>query len=87
MWVLRAYTRLGLATRRPAGNEKGAILLGYSPQRLAQSSFVVASLIGAVDRDPGVADDPAVVGIFTFGFLIPALGAALLGGFRTCGRR
>ena len=82
VWGASKYTRLGLATRAAAGNEKGAVLLGYSPQRLAQASFVVASLIGAlvvILASPMIQLSPS---IFTFGFLIPALGAALLGGFR-----
>jgi len=82
VWVSSRYTRLGLATRAAAGNEKGAILLGYSPQRLAQASFVLASLIGALVV---ILASPMIQlssGVFTFGYLIPALGAALLGAFR-----
>ena len=82
VWVASRYTRLGLATRAAAGNEKGAILLGYSPQRLAQASFVLASLIGGVVV---ILASPMIQlssGVFTFGYLIPALGAALIGAFR-----
>ena len=81
VWAASRYTRLGLATKAAAGNEKGAILLGYSPQRLAQSSFVLASLIGAVVV---ILASPMIQlssGVFTFGYLIPALGAALIGAF------
>lgn len=76
------YTRLGLATQAAAGNEKGAVLLGYSPSALARASFVLASLVGALIV---ILASPMIQlssGVFTFGFLIPALGAALLGGFR-----
>jgi branched-chain amino acid transport system permease protein len=82
VWISSRYTRLGLATRAAAGNEKGAILLGYSPQRLAQASFVLASLIGALVV---ILASPMIQlssGVFTFGYLIPALGAALIGAFR-----
>jgi len=81
VWASSRYTRLGLATKAAAGNEKGAILLGYSPQRLAQTSFVLASLIGALVV---ILASPMIQlssGVFTFGFLIPALGAALIGAF------
>lgn len=81
IWLSSRYTRLGLATKAAAGNEKGAVLLGYSPQRLAQSSFVLASLIGGfvvILASPMIQLSSA---IFTFGYLIPALGAALIGGF------
>ena len=82
VWVASRYTQLGLATRAAAGNEKGAILLGFSPQRLAQASFVLASLIGGVVV---ILASPMIQlssGVFTFGYLIPALGAALIGAFR-----
>jgi branched-chain amino acid transport system permease protein len=81
MWAASRYTRLGLATKAAAGNEKGAILLGYSPQRLAQASFVLASLIGGLVV---ILASPMIQlssGVFTFGYLIPALGAALIGAF------
>ena len=82
VWASSRYTRLGLATKAAAGNEKGAILLGYSPQRLAQTSFVLASLIGGlvvILASPMIQLSSAVL---TFGFLIPALGAALIGAFQ-----
>ncbi len=81
VWVSSRYTRLGLATKAAAGNEKGAILLGYSPQRLAQFSFVLASLIGGlvvILASPMIQLSSSVL---TFGYLIPALGAALIGAF------
>lgn len=81
VWVSSRYTRLGLATKAAAGNEKGAILLGYSPQRLAQLSFVLASLIGGLVV---ILASPMIQlssNILTFGYLIPALGAALIGAF------
>jgi branched-chain amino acid transport system permease protein len=81
VWASSRYTRLGLATKAAAGNEKGAVLLGYSPQRLAQFSFILASLIGALVV---ILASPMIQlssGVFTFGYLIPALGAALIGGF------
>lgn len=81
VWLASRYTKLGLATKAAAGNEKGAILLGYSPQMLAQTSFILASLIGAVAV---ILASPMIQlssGVFTFGYLIPALGAALIGAF------
>ena len=35
LWYFYRSIRTGIATRAAAGNEKGAILLGYSPERLA----------------------------------------------------
>lgn len=85
LWAGSRFTRVGLATRAAANNEKGAILLGYSPDRLAAASFVTASLVTgvvAVLAAPMIQLSPSV---FTFGYLVPALGAALIGGFRRVG--
>lgn len=82
-WAASRYTRVGVVTRAAAENEKGAVLLGYSPDLLAGFSFVVASVIGGV---VAVLASPMIQlgsSVFTFGFLIPALGAALIGRFRS----
>ena len=82
LWAASRYTRIGLVTRAAAENEKGAVLLGYSPTFLAGASFVLAALVGAL---VAILASPMIQlssGIFTFLFLIPALGAALIGKFR-----
>ena len=82
LWVASRFTRVGLVTRAASENEKGAILLGYSPTSLAALSFVLASVIGAfvvILASPMIQLSST---LFTFGFLIPALGAALIGRFR-----
>lgn len=82
VWASSRYTRVGLVTRAAAENEKGAVLLGYSPVFLAGASFVLSSLLGALIA---ILASPMIQlssGIFTFLYLIPALGAALIGQFR-----
>ncbi|MGB0112620.1 MAG: hypothetical protein WBP59_05325, partial [Ilumatobacteraceae bacterium] len=82
-WGTFRFTRLGLITRAAAENEKGAVLLGYSPTRLAAGNFVAASLLGAlvvILASPMIQLSSTV---FTFAFLIPALGAAMVGRFRS----
>ena len=82
VWAFSRFTRWGLAIRAAAENEKGAVLLGYSPVVLAAGSFAVASLIGGlivILASPMIQLSSTV---FTFGFLVPALGAALIGRFR-----
>ena len=82
VWAASKYLKFGLATRAAAENEKGAVLLGHSPDFLAASGWVVSSVVGAVIA---ILASPLVQlngSIFTFGFLIPALGAALIGKFR-----
>lgn len=82
LWMISRFTRLGLVTRAAAENEKGAVLLGYSPNRLATLSFVTASVVSgfiAILAAPMISISSTV---FTFLFLVPALGAALIGNFR-----
>ncbi len=82
LWILSRYTQIGLVTRAAAENEKGAVILGFSPDFLAGLSFIVASLIGGF---VAILASPMIQlgsGVFTFGFLIPGLGAALIGKFR-----
>ena len=82
LWAAGKFLRVGLATKAAAENEKGAVLLGYSPDFLAGLGGVVASVVGAIVAilaSPMIQLNPS---IFTFGFLIPALGAALIGRFR-----
>jgi branched-chain amino acid transport system permease protein len=82
LWVVSRYTRIGLVTRAAAENEKGAVLLGFSPDFLAGLSFVVASLVGGLIAILAAPMIQLSSGVFTFGFLIPALGAALIGAFQ-----
>ncbi len=78
LWFFYRHTRFGTATRAAAGNEKGAILLGYSPDRLALANWVLSALVAGL---AGILVSP-VTGVdpvrFTL-FIVPALGAALLG--------
>ena len=82
LWMASKFLRIGLATRASAENEKGAVLLGYSPDFLAGLGWVISSVVTtliAILAAPQVQLNPT---IFTFAFLIPALGAALIGKFQ-----
>ncbi|MCU0260557.1 MAG: ABC transporter permease [Ilumatobacteraceae bacterium] len=85
LWAGSRFTKIGLATRAAATNEKGAILLGYSPERLAGFSFVTASLVTSIVAILAAPQIQLRADIFTFGYLVPALGAALIGTFRNLG--
>jgi branched-subunit amino acid ABC-type transport system permease component len=78
------FTRFGLATRAAAGNEKGALLLGISPDRLASACWAVASVLAgfAVILIEPIAGLSATT---TTLLVIPALAAALLGGLESFG--
>lgn len=82
LWMASKFLRIGLATRASAENEKGAVLLGYSPDFLAGLGWVISSVVTAliaILASPQVQLNPT---IFTFAFLIPALGSALIGKFQ-----
>ena len=82
VWATMRFTRIGLITRASAENEKGAVLLGYSPERLAGLSFVAATVVSGLVAILAAPMIQLSSGIYTFGFLIPALGAALIVQFR-----
>lgn len=81
VWAAGKYLRIGIATRAAAENERGAVLLGYSPDRLAAIGWILSSVMTsfvAILASPLIQLGPTIL---TFGFLVPALGAALLGRF------
>lgn len=82
LWALFRFTVFGLAARAAAGNEKGAVLLGYSPDRLAARSWVLASVLTAlvgILAAPFVTLSPTTLTLL----VIPALGAVLLARFES----
>ena len=85
LWAVFQLTRFGLGTRAASENEKGAVVLGFSPDFLAGSNWVISTLITGLlgifaatiqgSVDPGVL--PALI--------VPALTAALVGSFTSFG--
>jgi ABC-type branched-subunit amino acid transport system permease subunit len=74
------YTRFGLVTRAAVENERGAALLGHSATRIAAYNWVLATVLAAA---AGILILPITTlnpGTYTL-FIVPALGAALLGRF------
>ncbi|HEU5478956.1 MAG TPA: ABC transporter permease, partial [Candidatus Tumulicola sp.] len=86
LWALFKFTRFGLATRAAAENEKGAIVLGYSPDFLAGANWVLSMLItgllGIFVASTQTSIDPLVLAAL----IVPALTAALVGSFASFGR-
>jgi branched-chain amino acid transport system permease protein len=76
VWALYTFTRFGIATRAADENEKGASLLGYSPQMLAGTNWVLSSVLAGAG---GIVflhkTQPSLFVLF----VVPALGAALFG--------
>jgi branched-chain amino acid transport system permease protein len=84
LYALFRLTRFGLATRAAAENEKGALLLGFSPDFLAGANWVLSTVLAGVLGilvTPLTTLDP----IFLPFLIVPALGAALLGNFTSFG--
>lgn len=74
------FTRFGLVTRAAVENERGAALLGHSATRIAAYNWVLATVLAAA---AGILILPITTlnpGTYTL-FIVPALGAALLGRF------
>ena len=74
------WTRFGLATRAAAESEKGALLLGLAPDRLAAANWALASVLSALSVVLITGITKQLDPITTSLLVIPALAAALLGG-------
>jgi branched-chain amino acid transport system permease protein len=79
LWCFYRFTRIGLATRAAAGNEKGAVLLGYSPETLALSNWLISSFLTGLAGILVGSITGALNQVKFTGLLVPALGAALVG--------
>lgn len=84
LWVLSRRTRTGLAIRAASESEKGAVLLGFEPDRLGLVTWVIASLIAGLI---GILATPLfeLTPLLYTQLLVPALGAALIGRFVSFG--
>lgn len=83
LWALSRFTRFGLATRAAAGNEKGAVLLGYSPQFLAAMNWIIASVVAVFAAIIVGPIQGSLTPIGLTAVIVPALGAALIGGMKS----
>lgn len=83
--LLFTKTNFGLATRAAAENERGAIFLGMSPDRLAAINWIlstsVTGLMGVFVASINSNVDPLVIPAL----IVPAVCAALVGGFQSFG--
>lgn len=79
LWAWFRFTGLGLAIRAAAASEKGALLTGLAPDRLAALSWAAATALGGaavILAAPIAGLDPGLTSLL----IVPALAAALLGG-------
>lgn len=78
------FTRFGLATRAVAETERGALVSGLSPDMIASINWALSSVVAGL---AGILIAPIVplVPVAYALFIIPALAAALVGGFARLG--
>jgi branched-chain amino acid transport system permease protein len=84
LWAIFRYTRFGLATRAAAENERGAMLLGFSPDFQAGTIWVLATVLAGIG---GILVAP-LTDLTPTGFtllVIPALAAGLIARFTSFG--
>jgi branched-subunit amino acid ABC-type transport system permease component len=80
VWAVYRYTRFGLATLAAAESEKGAILIGLRPNRIAAINWVIAGVVaglGGILISPIVPLTPDAYSLL----IVPALAVALIGNF------
>ncbi len=76
------FTRLGLATRAVAENERGAVLMGISPNAVGVVNWMIASMLAAaavILAAPVIRLDPSTTSLL----IVPAVAAALPGRFNS----
>jgi ABC-type branched-subunit amino acid transport system permease subunit len=78
------FTRFGRVTRAAVENERGAALLGHSASRIAAYNWVLATVLAAAAGILILPISTLNPGTYTL-FIVPALGAALLGRFSSFG--
>jgi ABC-type branched-subunit amino acid transport system permease subunit len=82
LWAYYRFTRTGLETRAAAENEKGAVILGLSPDRLGAVNWMLGCVLagGAVILVAGARVVRLAPSEIAF-LIVPALAAALMGRF------
>lgn len=81
LWITNRHTRLGLATRASAEDERRLMLIGLSPRVVSGGNWVfsgmVVALFACLTAPISGTVDPSTTTLL----VIPALAAALVGGF------
>lgn len=80
LWFAYRNTRFGIATRAAAESEKGALLTGLSPDRLGYLNWIVATNLAGMAVILIATDTHGIDPTATSLAIVPALGAALVGG-------
>jgi len=78
------FTRFGLATRAAAESEKGALVSGLSPERIAVANWAISAAVAGLAGILIAPIVPVVPSAYTL-FIVPALAAALVGNLTALG--
>ncbi|MET7769449.1 branched-chain amino acid ABC transporter permease/ATP-binding protein [Nocardia sp. NPDC005366] len=78
------WTRFGLATRAAAESEKGALVTGLSPDRIAFGNWALSTMVAGLSGILIAPIVPLIPVSYTL-FIVPALAAALVGNFNALG--
>ncbi|MDR7167359.1 ABC-type branched-subunit amino acid transport system ATPase component/branched-subunit amino acid ABC-type transport system permease component [Nocardia kruczakiae] len=78
------FTRFGLTTRAAAESEKGALVSGLSPERIAMANWGISSAVAGLAGVLIAPIVPVVPSAYTL-FIVPALAAALVGNLTALG--
>lgn len=84
VWAYLRFTRAGVATRAASENERGAILMGFAPDRLAGVAMVLASVVATV----GVLLGASLTGLNPANYtllVVPALAVLLIAKMESIG--
>lgn len=84
LWAVARFTHFGVSTRAAAETEKGAILLGYSPTRIAAANWVLATIVAGISGILFIQISSLAPATYTE-LVVPALAAAMLARFTSFG--
>lgn len=82
LWLVSRHTRFGLATTAASENQKGAVLAGLNPDRLAAVNWMIATSLAGLAMIFS-AQIVALDALNNSLLIVPALAAALLGNFKS----
>jgi ABC-type branched-subunit amino acid transport system ATPase component/ABC-type branched-subunit amino acid transport system permease subunit len=82
--ALVKFTRFGLATRAVAETERGAVVSGLAPDRIAAINWALSCVVAGLSGILIAPIVPLVPLSYTL-FIVPALAAAMVGGFTRIG--
>jgi branched-chain amino acid transport system permease protein len=80
LWVMMRLSPFGLATRAVAENERGAVLVGIPPDRIAALNWMLASMLAALAMILA-APVTKLLPVESSLLVVPAIAAALVGRF------